>query len=790
MVRALTLVAMIAIAGGRTYAASDVVLYSSDFSTIRGNWAIATSGGAAGGQVLSSTDAGWSTPNNPLAAPSDYVEATFSAPSSTPCHVWVRLRAANDSKYNDSVWVQFSDAVDSSAHAVFPIGSASGLLLNLENCSGCAPAGWGWQDKAYWLQQTNIVQFASGGSHTIRIQTREDGVQIDQIVLSPATFLSSAPGAVTNDSTIVAKAQAVAPAASSPYTGTPAAIPGQINAEAFDNGGEGVAYHDTTSGNNGSQVRATDVDIETSSAGGYDVGWIAAGEWLKYTVAVPSAGGYSVQLRVASPSGASMHVAFNGPSAVSSAVSIPATGGWQNWTTVTVPVTLGAGPQVLTLTFDTGGMNFHDAKVTSGGSTTITPPSGPSPYSGSPVVLPGTIEAEKFDNGGEGVAYHDTTAGNNGGAYRTTDVDLEASAEGGYDVGWTAAGEWLNYTVNVSNAGSYTVGLRVASPNGGTLHVGFNGASSAWIGVPIPSTGGWQNWTTVSVPVTLGAGVQQMTLQFDTAGVNLNYVNVVAVSTIIPPPPPPPPPSGTELIVAEWNVEVNDSSAAHARTIVDYLAALSPQPRVIVMTEAHKSQYDTYISELLNRTGLTWRGVFQTHCPPGAWSGSSCTGSEDEGVGVFTSLPVVGSSGTYLPYADSWHSARAAARLAINVNGQTVQVIGLHLQVSNAPARYSSMAYLKTWASNFSVPQLVAGDFNADQDQIDTTAGMLPNFIDSWTLVGSGRGFTNPTPAPLYKLDYWLADVSGKARPNWSSVVTSTGTMSDHYGVQASFTIR
>jgi endonuclease/exonuclease/phosphatase family metal-dependent hydrolase len=560
--------------------------------------------------------------------------------------------------------------------------------------------------------------------------------------------------------------------ASTPYSGTPAAIPGQINAELFDDGGEGVAYHDTTPGNSGGQARATDVDIETSSEGGYDVGWIAAGEWLNYTVTAQSAGGYSVQLRVASPGGASMHVGFNGPSSVWSVVAIPATGGWQNWTTVTLPVTLGAGTQLMTLQFDTGRMNLEYTNVTSTSSST-----GSSPYSGTPLVLPGTIEAENFDNGGEGVAYHDTTPGNSGGAYRGTDVDIEACSEGGYDVGWIAAGEWLNYTVNVSSAGSYTVGLRVASPNGATLHVGFDTASNVWTSVSIPSTGGWQNWTTVNVPVTLGAGVQQMTLMFDTSGVN------VAASSGGPPP-------GDEVIVATWNISVDDSSSSHAQTVIDYLAALSPQPQVIVIEEAHQFQYNTYINELLNRTGRSWSGAFQTHCPPGAWNGSSCTSSEDEGVGVFTSLPVLGSSAIYLPYADSWHSARAAVRLAVSVSGETVQVFGTHLQSDNAPARYASMTVLKGWAINYSVPQLVAGDFNADMNQIDTTAGMLPSFIDSWALVGSGAGFTDPTPSPLYKLDYWLADVTGKAQPNWSSVVTGTGTVSDHFPVQTSFTIR
>jgi carbohydrate binding protein with CBM6 domain/phospholipase D-like protein len=310
----------------------------------------------------------------------------------------------------------------------------------------------------------------------------------------------------------------------SPFNGTPAAIPGQISAANFDNGGEGVAYHDTTAGNSGGQYRDTDVDVEASSDGGYDVGWIAAGEWINYTVNVASAGNYTVQLRVSSPTGASMHLGFNKASSVWTVVSVPNTGGWQNWTTVSVPVTLGAGTQQMTLLFDTGSMNIESANVTSssgGGGG-----GGLSPFLGSPVSLPGTIQAANFDNGGEGVAYHDSTPGNAGGQYRNTDVDLETSSEGGYDVGWTTTGEWLNYTVNVTSAGNRTVELRVASPGGATMHVGFNTASNVWKTVTIPATGGWQTWTTVSVPVTLGAGTQQLTLLFDTGAMNIRTIVV------------------------------------------------------------------------------------------------------------------------------------------------------------------------------------------------------------------------------------------------------------------------
>jgi hypothetical protein len=308
-----------------------------------------------------------------------------------------------------------------------------------------------------------------------------------------------------------------------PYSGTPIALPGTIAAERFDNGGEGIAFHDTTPENTGGQFRTTGVDIETASEGGYNIGWIGAGEWVNYTVTVPSAGTYSVQLRVASSGGASFHLGFNTASNVWQTIAVPATGGWQNWTTVTVPVTLGAGTQQMTLLFDTGGMNFRQAVVTAAAMPAVPTLS---PYSGTPVSVPGTIAAEKFDNGGEGIAFHDTTSGNTGGQFRTTSVDVETASEGGYDVGWIAAGEWLNYTVSVPAAGTYTVQLRVASPGGASFHLGFNTASNVWKTVAVPATGGWQNWTTVTVPVTLGAGTQQMTLLFDTGGMNFRLATV------------------------------------------------------------------------------------------------------------------------------------------------------------------------------------------------------------------------------------------------------------------------
>ena len=311
---------------------------------------------------------------------------------------------------------------------------------------------------------------------------------------------------------------------STPYRGTPAAIPGTIEAEDFDNGGAEVAYHDGSPGNYGGGYRDTDVDIEPTadSGGGYNVGWASAGEWLKYTVSVAASGTYTMEVRVASAgAGGIFHVEANGVDKTGP-IEVTNTGGWQQWrTTVRRGIRLAAGTQVLRLVMDTIGngavANFNWLRLTlehSGDSM---------PYSNGPVVLPGRIEAENFDNGGPEAAYHDTSPGNYGGGYRDTDVDVEPTTDegGGYNVGWTAGGEWLTYTVNVVTTGTYAIEVRVASDGpGGTFHVEMNGVDKTGP-LPVPDTGGWQAWTTVTrTGVPLPIGTQTLRLVFDTTAPN------------------------------------------------------------------------------------------------------------------------------------------------------------------------------------------------------------------------------------------------------------------------------
>ena len=156
------------------------------------------------------------------------------------------------------------------------------------------------------------------------------------------------------------------------------------------------------------------------------------------------------------------------------------------------------------------------------------------PYGGTPAAVPGTVQAENYDTGGEGVGYHVTSTNGNANSYRADGVDLEATSDtgGGDDLGWTSAGQWFRYTVNVASAGSYTVSFRVSAPSAvtGALHLSDASGTNLSGAVNLPATGGWQTWETVTASVTLPAGQQVLTLNQDTGGWNLNYLTLAASS--------------------------------------------------------------------------------------------------------------------------------------------------------------------------------------------------------------------------------------------------------------------
>jgi hypothetical protein len=182
----------------------EVVLRASQAGITAGAWRLVSDDSAAGGTAVWHQDAGASKLTTALATPVNYFELTFQADAGKAYRLWLRGRADNDSWANDSVFVQFNGSIDASGAAAYRIGSTGALVVNLEDASGAGLSGWGWQDDGYGTGVLGpLVSFASGGTQTIRIQTREDGLRIDQIVLSSVKYVTTAPGALKNDSTIL-----------------------------------------------------------------------------------------------------------------------------------------------------------------------------------------------------------------------------------------------------------------------------------------------------------------------------------------------------------------------------------------------------------------------------------------------------------------------------------------------------------------------------------------------------------------------------------------------------------
>jgi len=177
-----------------------------------------------------------------------------------------------------------------------------------------------------------------------------------------------------------------------------------------------------------------------------------------------------------------------------------------------------------------------------------------------PQIIPGKVQCEWYDMGGEGIAYHDTDSINNGSGklnpangdfyneFRMHEgVDLSYTKSGGVDdnpfndvmprmkqlyVGWTVPGEWINYTVDVQEAGMYTIGIMYTCNGRGGIEIVTNHNTSTGI-MPIRSTHKdadpiawrqWHHWNKLDSvgSIRLNKGKQVMTLKTVVNG-NMNY---------------------------------------------------------------------------------------------------------------------------------------------------------------------------------------------------------------------------------------------------------------------------
>ncbi len=182
--------------------AAEIVLNTSLMTTVGSRWQKVADGSAASGMAVENADFQQPKLTTALASPDSYVETTFRPTQGVPYRIWIRMRAASDAWTNDSIFVQFSGAVDASGNAVNRIGTTSAMGVVLEEGGGAGVLGWGWADGGYGVLGEPIY-FNGNAEQRIRIQQREDGVRIDQIVISAGIYYQDAPGATKQDNTIV-----------------------------------------------------------------------------------------------------------------------------------------------------------------------------------------------------------------------------------------------------------------------------------------------------------------------------------------------------------------------------------------------------------------------------------------------------------------------------------------------------------------------------------------------------------------------------------------------------------
>ncbi|WP_031528602.1 carbohydrate-binding protein [Dyadobacter crusticola] len=255
-------------------------------------------------------------------------------------------------------------------------------------------------------------------------------------------------------------------------------IPGKVESELFD--------------------AASNVITENTpdTGGGLNVANIDDNDWLDYNVNVASSGTYKFFFRVSNAWGDGLIEIKDSDGTSLGQVSIPRTGGWQNYVTVSTTATLTAGSHLLRIQATRGAFNFNWFEVA--GETPLLTKN-----------IPGKIEAEDFD-------------GINGlQTENTGDVN-----GGGLNVSGTDPGDWMDYHVNVQNAGPHAFRFRVAGATGNSQLEIKNASGNTLGSVDIPWTGGWQTYAVVADTVTLSAGQQVLRLQVNRGGFNFNWFEV------------------------------------------------------------------------------------------------------------------------------------------------------------------------------------------------------------------------------------------------------------------------
>lgn len=212
--------------------------------------------------------------------------------------------------------------------------------------------------------------------------------------------------------------------------------------------------------------------------------------------------------------------------------------------------------------------------------------------------VPGIVYASDYDFGRSGFAYSDADNDNAGYKYRNDNVDIENCSDAitnGYNVGFTNASEFLKFTINVQQAGTYNLTFRTAAnAAGGSVQFKFDNSSFSEI-INIPQTGGWQTWgNVIKSGINLSSGTHTINLNFITGGFNLNYLKFDLTS-----------PSSVEPIsINTYDLYQNYPNPFNPSTTIDFSIA---RPGSVTLT-------------VFNALGKTVKKITNEYSAPGKYS--------------------------------------------------------------------------------------------------------------------------------------------------------------------------
>ena len=678
---------------------TDVVLYASEAPVKVGNWSVTTDSTAAGGSRIFNPDAGAPKVGAPLASPASYFEMTFNAVAGTPYRLWIRGKAQNNFYGNDAIWVQFSGSVNLIGSPVYRIGTTSGADINLEDCSGCGLSNWGWQDNGWGVGTLGpIIFFGTTGPQTIRIQAREDGLSLDQIVLSPLNYLILAPGQVRNDNTIIPK-----PIAPPPPPPAPAASDIVIWAldipfsnlfgnwtRAFDGGAAGqtvVRSPDTGAGKvstpSANPTNYLDMTFNAEAGRAYRL-WVRGKAqndywgndsiWAQFSGSVNATG--SPVYRIGTTSGTDINLEQCSGCGLSG-------WGWQDngWGVGVMGPAIyfaSTGPQTIRLQTREDGFSIDQIVLSSQSYFG----SAPGSMTNDNTILPSTV--------GSGSPAPPANV--------PPQVTITASTTSG------TAPHPVNFTSNATD------------PDGSI-------ASYSW------AFGDGQTSTQLypsNIYMSAGTFTARLTVT-DNDGASASASVVITVNS-----PAPPPPSSTQIKVLSWNVAFGQGtdSVYNIDRTATYVANLNPD--IIGLCEIPRyGSGDDRVVQLVNaltqRTGRTWYWTFIGKTPADA-----------EGNVIISQYPLLSTSHRYLSYG------RSVAQATININGRTINFFATHLDHTSASLRYTQINELKSFMSGFAESRIVVGDFNAGADTGEI-ANMASSYYDAWM---EAMGSSNATAYP------------------------------------------